>query len=119
MNWYLAKIVFRIVCGNGDHTAQFDEQLRLISAADKKEAFNKAQTAGKKGEDTFFNKNEQLVQWQFINVSELYQLSGLIDGAELYSRIEERENADQYIEVVNQKAENIIFSSSHRLLELA
>jgi len=119
MNWYLAKIVFRIVCGNGDHTAQFDEQLRLLSATDKQEAFSKAQTAGKKGEDTFFNKNEQLVQWQFINVSELYQLSGLIDGAELYSRIEERDNADQYIEVVNQKAENIIFSSSHRLLELA
>ena len=119
MNWYLAKIVFRIVCGNGDHTAQFDEQLRLISATDKQEAFSKAQTAGKKGEDTFFNKNEQLVQWQFINVSELYMLSGLIDGAELYSRIEERDNADQYIEVVNQKAENIIFSSSHRLLELA
>ncbi|MEP7129294.1 MAG: DUF4288 domain-containing protein, partial [Chitinophagales bacterium] len=29
MNWYLAKIVFRIICGDGLHQPQFDEQLRL------------------------------------------------------------------------------------------
>lgn len=119
MNWYLAKIVFQIVCGNGDHTPQFDEQLRLIAADSKEEAFTKAQTTGKKEEEAFFNQKEQLVQWQFINISELYQLRELIDGAELYSRIEERDNADQYIDIINQKAENIIFSSSHQLLQLA
>ncbi|RYY10197.1 MAG: DUF4288 domain-containing protein, partial [Chitinophagaceae bacterium] len=27
MNWYLAKLIFRIVCGQGNHTPQFDEQL--------------------------------------------------------------------------------------------
>jgi len=43
MNWYLAKMVFRIVCGDGNHTAQFDEQLRLISAGSKEEAFHKQQ----------------------------------------------------------------------------
>jgi hypothetical protein len=119
MNWYLAKIVFQIICGNGDHTSQFDEQLRLIAAGSKEEAFNNAQTTGRNEAETFFNNKEQLVQWQFINISELYLLSELIDGAELYSRIEERDNADQYIQVINQKAENIIFSSSHRLLQLA
>ena len=25
MNWFLAKIIFRIVCGNGDHAPQFDK----------------------------------------------------------------------------------------------
>ncbi|MGC4037451.1 MAG: DUF4288 domain-containing protein [Chitinophagaceae bacterium] len=119
MNWYLAKLVFRIVCGNGDHTAQFDEQLRLVAATTKEEAFHKAQQTGAKESDAFVNQKEQLVQWQFINVSELYRLSELIDGAELYSRIEERDNADQYIQVVNQKAENIIFSPSHQMLQLA
>src|SRR5262245_30813018 len=97
MNWYLAKFVFRIVCGEGQHTPQFDEQLRLIAAGNKEEAFNKAREMGKKEEDTFYNSKEQLVQWQFINISELYQLSDLIDGAELYSRIEEKENADAYV----------------------
>ena len=33
MNWYLAKIVYRIICGDGNHTAQFDEQLRLVQLA--------------------------------------------------------------------------------------
>ena len=119
MNWYLAKIVFRIICGDGDHTPQFDEQLRLISASSKEEAFKKAQRTGEKEEETFYNRRQQLVQWQFINVSEIYKISELIDGAELYSRIEERDNADAYVHVVNQKAENILFTQTHQLLQLA
>ncbi|HEV3251858.1 MAG TPA: DUF4288 domain-containing protein, partial [Puia sp.] len=42
MNWYLAKIVFRIICGEGQHIPQFDEQLRLIEAGNEVEAFEKA-----------------------------------------------------------------------------
>jgi hypothetical protein len=63
MNWYLAKMVFRIICGDGDHTAQFDEQLRLVSASSKEEAFHKAQVLGVREEEIFFNNNLQLVQW--------------------------------------------------------
>jgi hypothetical protein len=119
MNWYLAKFVFHIVCGEGRHMAQFDEQLRLIAATDKQEAFRKAQEMGKKEEETFYNRKEQLVQWQFVNISELYLLSELTDGVELYSRIEERENAEAYMYTVNQKAENIFFTQTHQLLQLA
>lgn len=118
MNWYLAKIVFRILCGDGDHAPQFDEQLRLVRARGKEDAFEKAREMGQDGEDAFFNRREQLVRWQFINVSELYQLSELIDGAELYSRIEEKENAEAYIHTVNQKAANIRFTSTSQLLNL-
>ena len=112
-------MVFRIICGEGEHTPQFDEQLRLVAGDSKEEAFFKAQDMGKREEDTFFNRKQQLVQWQFINISELYLLNELIDGAELYSRIEEKENADGYIYTVNQKAESIIFNTSHQLLKLA
>jgi hypothetical protein len=119
MNWYLTKLVFRIICGEGDHTPQFDEQLRLIAARSKDEAFEKAQQVGKQEEETFYNKREQLVKWQFINVSELYKLSELIDGAELYSRIEERDDAESYIGIVNKKADNILFTQTHQLLQLA
>ncbi|MEI2740245.1 MAG: DUF4288 domain-containing protein [Chitinophagaceae bacterium] len=119
MNWYLVKMVFRIVCGDGNHTAQFDEQLRLISADSKEEAFHKAQVLGGKEEEMFFNRNQQLVQWQFISVSELYQLNELIDGAELYSRIEEKEYADSYIHIVHKKAEQIRFGNTLEILNLA
>ncbi|MET0635892.1 MAG: DUF4288 domain-containing protein [Chitinophagaceae bacterium] len=119
MNWYLSKLVFQIICGDGAHTAQFDEQLRLVSGESKEEAFLKAQELGKKEEDVFYNSREQLVRWQFVNVCELYQLTDLIDGAELYSRIEERDSADAYIQMVHQKAENIYFTHTHQLLKLA
>lgn len=118
MNWYLAKIVFRIVCGDGDHTAQFDEQLRLVKAGEKGEAFLKAQLIGSREEENFFNQNQQLVRWQFINVSELYKLSELIDGAELYSRIEERDNGDGYVEMINEKAAMIESGRTLEILEL-
>ena len=119
MNWYLTKMVFRIICGDGNHTAQFDEQLRLVSAAGKEEAFDKAQLLGAREEETFFNQQQQLVQWQFISVSELYQLNDLIDGAEIYSRIEEKDNVDGYLHIINKKAEQIRFGITHELLNLA
>ena len=118
MNWYLAKIVYRIICGDGDHAAQFDEQLRLIHAGSKEDAFNKAQQFGKKEEEKFYNLKEELVQWQFINVSELYKIGEMIDGAELYSRIEEKDDGDIYTDIVNQKAHGILHSHSHQILQL-
>jgi hypothetical protein len=118
MNWYLAKIVYRIICGDGDHAAQFDEQLRLIYASNKEEAFYKAQCTGKKEEETFYNLKQELVQWQFINVSELYRIGEMIDGAELYSRIEEKDDGDGYSEIVHKKAQGILHSNSHQLLQL-
>ena len=118
MNWYLAKIVYRIICGDGDHTAQFDEQLRLIYATTKEDAFYKAQHIGKNEAETFYNLKKELVQWQFINVSELYKIGEMIDGAELYSRIEEKDNGDLYTEVINKKAQGILYSDIHQLLQL-
>ena len=117
MNWYLSKLVFQIICGDGDHIAQFDEQLRLISAETKEEAFYKAQQVGRACEETFYNNRQQLVQWQFINVCEVYKLHELIDGTEVYSRIEERDDAENYIHFINQKAENISQAQAERFLE--
>lgn len=118
MQWYLAKLVYRIVCGSGDHSAQFDEQLRLVSAMDEEQAFEKAMAYGTNEQDTFFNNREQLVTWKFINVSELYRLSELIDGAELYSRINEVDDAEAYITFVNRKAVSIQQKQTHRMLNL-
>lgn len=118
MKWWLAKIVYRIICGEGNHTAQFDEQLRLIEAPSRETAFKKSLEIGKTQEEAFYNQKNQLVKWQFINVSELYLLSDLADGAELYSRIEEIENAEAYVYTVNQKAGNIFISPSRHSLQL-
>src|ERR1700737_797536 len=118
MNWYLSKLVFRIICGEGQHTPQFDEQLRLIAAINEEEAFEKAMALGEKDQEGFYNHQQKLVQWKFIDVAELYKLSGLMDGAELYSKIQETDNADSYIDITHKKAAHIRQSSTHKLLEL-
>jgi hypothetical protein len=119
MNWYITKMVFRIICGDGNHTPQFDEQLRLMKAHSREEAFHKAHTLGGREEEMFFNNNQQLVQWQFISISELYQVNEFIDGAELYSRIEEKEDADSYVHIIHKKAEQIMFGNTLAALNLA
>lgn len=118
MSWFLAKIVYQIICGDGDHTPQFDEQLRLIKANNEIEAFEKARAIGDQEQEMFLNQAESLVQWQFINVSELYKISALIDGAELYSRVQETDNAELYIEIVHRKAAHIRSNTTHKFLQL-
>lgn len=107
-------MVYRIICGSGNHKPQFDEQLRLVSATDAGQAFEKACTFGRGGEDRFHNQNLQLVQWQFINISELHELHNLADGAELHSSIREVENAEAFIRFVHHKAGQL--AGSNRLL---
>ena len=104
MHWYLAKLVYRIICGPGEHKAQFDEQLRLIYAEDELHAFNKAQLTGEREQDSFCNDAYHLVQWKFINVTELHKLDTFTDGAEVYSRIYEDDNGDNYQHTVHVKA---------------
>jgi len=48
MNWYMAKLVYQFICGNGKHTPQFNEQLRLIVAEDALHAFYKARLIGER-----------------------------------------------------------------------
>src|SRR6187549_939606 len=102
MNWYITKIVFNITTEQS--TNQFDEQLRLVNAGSKEEAFLKARTIGLKEEDTFYNDKMRKVKWEFVNVSEILPLNTLEDGTELYSQIHEASEAEQYRHVVHQKA---------------
>lgn len=118
MHWYLAKIVYRILCGDGNHTAQFDEQLRLVTATHETEAFEKAAHIGRGEAETFYNNRQEVVEWRFVNVSELYRVQEFLDGAEVYSRITEVDNGDAYTAFVHHKAENLQKKSSHQLLNL-
>jgi hypothetical protein len=115
MKWYLAKLVFHIVCGNGDHTPQFDEQLRLIYAEDDLHAFHKARKLGEQE-----NADEVVipVKWKFIDVSELHLLEELTDGAEIYSGIKEEENAELYISNIKRRATGLLQNSLQGFAEL-
>ena len=104
MNWYIAKIVFNITAENTQHKPQFDEQLRLIAAEDREEAFLKARTLGISEEDSFLNDRMNKVKWEFINVAEIVPVKKFEDGMELYSHIHEADEAKSYIHTIHQKA---------------
>jgi hypothetical protein len=97
MSWYLTKIVFQIICGDGQHTAQFEEQLRLIYAADAIAAVEKAEHIGRQEEQSFLNYVQQPVCWKLIAVTDIYPFAAEIDGAEIFSRISEEEQPASYI----------------------
>ena len=107
MTWFLVKIVYRIVCGDGNHTPQFDEQVRLLFAYDAEEALVKSKRIGLQEEDVFYNQHHQLVQWKFIDVVELHRLDELSDGAEVFSQIKETDDADSYSRFLHHKASQL------------
>ena len=107
MNWYIAKIVFRISTEGGAHKDQFDEHLRLIAADSLEEAVLKARMLGLQEEDYFLNDKQQAVKWEFVNVSDIQALQELKDGIELYSQIHEREQGAEYVHYVHLRAASL------------
>lgn len=111
MNWYITKVIFAITREDSQSKRQFDEQLRLIAAQDQEEAFLKARAIGLDEEECFYTDRNRKVKWEFINVSEVIPLKGLEDGVELYSRIHETEEGQEYVHFVHQKAIDIRLSA--------
>lgn len=118
MKWYLAKLVYRILCGDGRHTPQFDEQLRLINAENELHAFQKARSFGHREQDNFLNASDKPVLWKFIDVSEVHELSSLNDGVEIYSRISEEENGDIFTKLTLLRATHLQENFLHTSMQL-
>ena len=116
MKWYLAKLVFQIVCGSGKHTPQFDEQLRLINADDELHAFHKARLLG--DGDCLKEQNPVAVKWKFIDVTELHPLMDNTDGAEIYSVIKEEADANLYIRSIQKTATQLLQHGLHQFTRL-
>lgn len=113
MNWYLAKLVYQITCGIGNHTPQFDEQLRIICADDYLHAFHKARLLGDR--ETYCNSLNIAIaiQWRFIDVSELLPLGTFTDAAEIYSTVHEEQDAALYIRSTQKKAFQLLQQGLH------
>jgi Domain of unknown function (DUF4288) len=116
MKWYLSKLVFHIVCGEGLHTPQFDEQLRLIYAEDELHAFQKARTIGDK--ESMVVVEAKQVHWKFVDVSELYPIADFIDGAEIYSKVREEDNAELYIRNTQKRAVQLLQDGLHKFTSI-
>lgn len=113
MSWYIAKLVFRIVCEKEPEKAQFDEQLWLVNAESATEALFKGRRKGMNEEDSFRGMHTGRVRWQFIDVAEVNEIGEINDGMPVYSRVEETDDLRGYLITVQRKAQNI---GEHQLL---
>jgi hypothetical protein len=115
MKWYLVKLVYQVVSGNGAHTPQFDEQLRLIRAEELDWAREKAKMLGQIGAFSFLNNRKEEVNWRFIDVVDICEIGEIEDGAQLYSTTEEPEDVSLYLNVISAKAKWIYaFTKKHQ-----
>jgi hypothetical protein len=104
MKRYLVKLMFNINIDNGSHASQFDEQIRIVEAYSLDAAFQKARTIGKKEEEIFINNESKMVNWQFIDVADVYELESLKDGEQIYSNTHENTDRYSFINYIRQKA---------------
>lgn len=119
MKWYLVKLVYQVICGEGNHNPQFDEQLRIIFADDDLHAFQKARQLGHKEQDGMLNTIDKPVHWKFIDVAEMQTLNQLLDGAELYSqKTEDYHDAALYIRQIKLRADHLLESSLQKAMYL-
>lgn len=107
MQQFIAKIIFRIICGNGIHTPQFDEQLIFITAHSETEALHRAHTVGSQKEESYLNDDKEKVYWKFIGVAELQKIESIDNGVELYSSIREVDDAPNYISMIHFKEQSL------------
>lgn len=105
MKWYLVKLVFQVLSGEGAHTPQFDEQVRLIKADEVNWAYEKATVIGWLEQRSFLNHRDENVTWKFIEIAEIHEVENPEDGVLLCSYTIEPDNAKDYIEMTRIKAE--------------
>jgi hypothetical protein len=114
MNWYLVKLVFQVLSGEGIHTPQFDEQVRLIQADEVNWAYEKATVIGWLEQHSFLNSKEEKVEWKFIDVVEIHRIDDPEDGVLLCAMTEEPEDAQGYIQIIKEKAQKSLQISQRK-----
>lgn len=118
MKWYIAKLVFQVISGDGLQAPQFDEQWRLIKADEIIWAHEKARVLGWLEQGRFDAEHRRKVEWRFIEVAEIQQITTMEDGVELYSTTEEPLDANAYVDLVRIRGKKSLALAQNRELEL-
>lgn len=118
MKWYIAKLVFQVISGDGLQAPQFDEQWRLIKADEIIWAHEKARVLGWLEQRRFDAEHRRKVEWRFIEVAEIQQITTMEDGVELYSTTEEPLDANAYVDLVRIRGQKSLALAQNRELEL-
>jgi hypothetical protein len=97
MKWFAVNCIYQIICGEGKHSPQFNEQIRLIHAQSTSEAINKAKILAKGFNAPFKNCEGTSVTWTFINIGGITEIDEPADGVEVSSKILEPKSVKEYL----------------------
>lgn len=114
MNWYIAKIIYQVISGKGDHVPQFDEQFRLIRADEISWAWEKAHVIARMEQSIFKNCKEEDVLWKFVAVEDVCHVENLEDGAQVYAQTTEPECANEYIALRQARSKKFLQADRNR-----
>ncbi len=106
MNFYIAKLVFRIEVLNEPLKDQYEEKLIWIKAADLKQAYIKSIELAGKDEIEFINANHHHIRWKLAGITHLSQTGSLNDDMELFSEIKEAYTENE-THILQRRAEDI------------
>jgi hypothetical protein len=98
MKWFAVNCIFQIISGDGAHSPQFNEQTRLVLAADFSKALDKAKSRSGDYNKSFKNFDGQQVRWEFIGFGSIIEIDEPADGVEVSSQILEPHSAAFYLE---------------------
>lgn len=105
MKWFLVKYIYEIISGEGGYQAQFDEQLRLISAECTTDALAKAERMAEGFHAPFNNFKGELVEWKFICIAGIHEIETPVDGAEVASVLHEPADVQAFLGNLNKHKE--------------
>lgn len=107
MKWFAVNCIYQVICGEGKHAPQFNEQTRLIQAIGQIQALDKARLNAVNFNPPFENCEGEKVVWKFIGVGGISAVEELADGVEVSSSIIEPESADEYLEELKHRNQSL------------
>jgi hypothetical protein len=87
MRSFIAQIIYSIACA-GVTTEQYEEQYRLVLAADSEAALQRAKQIAANEECLFIDRHGRAVQWKLLSVKDIQEVT-LSDGELLVSSVKE------------------------------
>lgn len=103
MNWYIAKLIFKIET-NAKSAVQYDEQWRLIQAESEAQALDKATSIGREEDEVIRPDDRDFTAWRFLEVEELTMFNQQSDGAQILSNTVSPDNEKMYLYGIASKA---------------
>ncbi|MEH3114146.1 DUF4288 domain-containing protein [Pedobacter terrae] len=98
MKWFAVNCIYQVICGDGKHSPQFNEQIRLIQAECIGKVLSKANLNAVHFNPSLNDCRGDKIVWKFLGVGGIAEVAELKDGVEVSSRIVEPRSVKLYLE---------------------